>query len=249
MHLAKHMERISLPVLRLAATKAGELTAETAISPVPEAPPRRLAPGPASQPAAAAQRASDRPRTQRQQQQQQQQQQQLLVSGQAHHGRAGRADHGELELTYPAMAPGQHPAHQPPFYPPQHGGAVGQSLPQPGPAVKHMGQVRGAGGRVPGTPQTATVKASAHMPDPHPSIGDGDAGFFPAWDGLGLGSAGARQMGFGALMADAPGAGGGPFDGHHVPLATYVNVAHLGGGGAGGGGEEPAWDERRPVGF
>jgi hypothetical protein len=41
-HLAKHMEQISLPVLRLVAAKAKELAADTIISPVQDLPPRHL---------------------------------------------------------------------------------------------------------------------------------------------------------------------------------------------------------------
>lgn len=43
-HLAKHMEQISLPVLRLVAAKARELAADTIISPVQDPPPRHLLP-------------------------------------------------------------------------------------------------------------------------------------------------------------------------------------------------------------
>ena len=43
-HLAKHMEQVSLPVLRLVATKAKELDADTIISPVQDPPPRQFFP-------------------------------------------------------------------------------------------------------------------------------------------------------------------------------------------------------------
>ncbi|KAI9904775.1 hypothetical protein N3K66_001304 [Trichothecium roseum] len=43
-HLAKHMEQISLPVLRLVAAKAKELDADTIISPVQDLPPRNHLP-------------------------------------------------------------------------------------------------------------------------------------------------------------------------------------------------------------
>ncbi|KAL7925171.1 hypothetical protein ACQKWADRAFT_285265 [Trichoderma austrokoningii] len=43
-HLAKHMEQISLPVLRLVAAKAKELAADTIISPVQDPPPRHEIP-------------------------------------------------------------------------------------------------------------------------------------------------------------------------------------------------------------
>lgn len=45
-HLAKHMEQISLPVLRLVAAKARELNADTIISPVQDLPPRPMLPTP-----------------------------------------------------------------------------------------------------------------------------------------------------------------------------------------------------------
>ena len=41
-HLAKHMEQISLPVLRLVAAKAKEISADTIISPVQDPPPRPI---------------------------------------------------------------------------------------------------------------------------------------------------------------------------------------------------------------
>lgn len=41
-HLAKHMEQISLPVLRLVDAKASELSADTIISPVQDPPPRNI---------------------------------------------------------------------------------------------------------------------------------------------------------------------------------------------------------------
>ncbi|KAK7424930.1 hypothetical protein QQX98_000206 [Neonectria punicea] len=48
-HLAKHMEQISLPVLRLVDAKAAELKADTVISPVQDPPPRHLLPTPVTQ--------------------------------------------------------------------------------------------------------------------------------------------------------------------------------------------------------
>lgn len=45
-HLAKHMEQISLPVLRLVAVKARELSADTIISPIQDLPPRPMLPTP-----------------------------------------------------------------------------------------------------------------------------------------------------------------------------------------------------------
>lgn len=48
-HLAKHMEQISLPVLRLVAAKAKELDADTIISPVQDPPPRQVIPPPSNQ--------------------------------------------------------------------------------------------------------------------------------------------------------------------------------------------------------
>ncbi|KAL2271178.1 hypothetical protein VTJ83DRAFT_549 [Remersonia thermophila] len=59
-HVAKHMERISLPVLRLVAQR--DLTEDTVISPVQDPPPRPFPPPPLP---------SDRPQQQQQQQQQQ----------------------------------------------------------------------------------------------------------------------------------------------------------------------------------
>ncbi|KAG5664119.1 hypothetical protein KAF25_006704 [Fusarium avenaceum] len=41
-HLAKHMEQVSLPVLRLVDAKASELSADTVISPVQDPPPRNI---------------------------------------------------------------------------------------------------------------------------------------------------------------------------------------------------------------
>lgn len=43
-HLAKHMEQISLPVLRLVAAKAREINADTIISPIEDPPPRPMIP-------------------------------------------------------------------------------------------------------------------------------------------------------------------------------------------------------------
>ncbi|KAI5466016.1 hypothetical protein BGZ63DRAFT_328873, partial [Mariannaea sp. PMI_226] len=45
-HLAKHMEQISLPVLRLVDAKAKEISADTVISPVQDLPPRPMLPTP-----------------------------------------------------------------------------------------------------------------------------------------------------------------------------------------------------------
>ncbi|KAM5375761.1 hypothetical protein ACJZ2D_005817 [Fusarium nematophilum] len=48
-HLAKHMEQVSLPVLRLVDAKASELKADTVISPVQDPPPRPMLPTPVTQ--------------------------------------------------------------------------------------------------------------------------------------------------------------------------------------------------------
>lgn len=44
MHLAKHMEQISLPVLRLVEAKAKEISTDTIISPIRDPPPRPMIP-------------------------------------------------------------------------------------------------------------------------------------------------------------------------------------------------------------
>ncbi|CEJ85725.1 hypothetical protein VHEMI03876 [[Torrubiella] hemipterigena] len=45
-HLAKHMEQVALPVLRLVEAKSKELAADTIISPVQDPPPRQMIPSP-----------------------------------------------------------------------------------------------------------------------------------------------------------------------------------------------------------
>ncbi|TWU74545.1 hypothetical protein ED733_006119 [Metarhizium rileyi] len=107
-HLAKHMEQISLPVLRLVAAKVDELTADTIISPVQDPQPRQPLPLPMTQSATPAQFPDG----------QQRQQQQIRPQQPRHsfgHQNVGFQSPGSY--MYPDVDPGQLPQQQ--FYPAQ----------------------------------------------------------------------------------------------------------------------------------
>lgn len=220
-HLAKHMEQISLPVLRLVAAKAKELAADTIISPVQDPPPRQTIPLPMNQSTPPVQFPGG-------QNMQQQAAQQQLRHSYSHQDLGFQSPN---HFMYPVMPPGQF--HQPQLYPQQFEN-IGQSLQQSNLGVGQMNQgydtnqrLQGMSGNQPGgyLPSNSNFMA----------IPDNDVEPFPqlSMNALGLQNVGDVQMG-GQLggqigfdpMMDPPSVNGSPFSGHES-LSTYSHSPHL----------------------
>lgn len=246
-HLAKHMEQISLPVLRLVAAKAKELAADTIISPVQDPPPRPMIPAPTAQASPGIQYPGAA----------QQQQQQQFAAGHQHMGYGNQGQ----PFMYPVMPPGQYPAQHAAFYAAQYGN-IGQSLQQPGLGVGQMNRGFETNQRIQGFPQGGVTEAFPQSTAQYMAINDNDVEPFPQLNALGLQNVGTPQMGgqmgFDAMM-DPSSVNGSPFSGHES-LSTYSHSPHLnaGGGahngnsnngGGAGGNQDQTWDERRLTGF
>ncbi|KAK5990745.1 hypothetical protein PT974_09015 [Cladobotryum mycophilum] len=220
-HLAKHMEQISLPVLRLVAAKAKELDADTIISPVQDPPPRHDIPLPGDQRSPAMRY----PTTPQQQAHLHQQQQMIYQQSPQHQG----------PFMYPVQPPQQF---QPTFYSPQFE-SIEQSLhPQPmsaGPSNQVLSpdlQVRSAG--------------FVQGPGPFMAMPQGGMEQFQPLNALGLQNIAVSQMGgqMGGQMAydgmmDPSSGNGSPFSGHES-LSNYSHSPHQNTGN---------WDDRQVSGF
>ncbi|KAH6608609.1 c2h2 finger domain-containing [Trichoderma cornu-damae] len=242
-HLAKHMEQISLPVLRLVAAKAKELAADTIISPVQDPPPRPEIPLMPDQKSPAAVRYLDNG-------QQQQQRRQLSsappmapqqpVSYQAHN-----------QFAYHSVMP---PAqfHQP-FYSPPQFDSISQSLHQTQPMVASpLAHGYDPGRRVQDLPITSAPYVQGSNPYTAMAMAN-EVEPFPPLNALGLQNVpvqvAAAAPPMGAQMAydgilDPSSVHGSPFSGHET-LSTYSHsphqgVIHLDANG---------WDDRQASGY
>ncbi|KAH7163129.1 hypothetical protein B0J13DRAFT_580392 [Dactylonectria estremocensis] len=118
-HLAKHMEQISLPVLRLVAAKAAELKEDTIISPVQDLPPRNILPTPVTQTAPIMQFPSG-------------------IQHQMTPNTQQAAFQAPSQLVYPVMPTDQF--QQPSFYPHHQYESIGQNLQSTPMGLHHMNQ-------------------------------------------------------------------------------------------------------------
>ncbi|GAO18102.1 hypothetical protein UVI_02020180 [Ustilaginoidea virens] len=212
-HLAKHMEQISLPVLRLVAARAKELAADTNISPVQDPAARQNNPLPlqSSATTAAAQLLGGH-LTQQQQQRHDYNQQDLGL-------------HSPSQLMYPAMPLGQF--QQPHFYPQQFE-SLGQGMQYSDVSIGQLNQGHDANQRLHGVSsnEEGTYSPSGHglvnVPEsdvePFPQLtlsapGLPDVGAMPIRGQLGV------QAGYGTML-DPSSVDGSPFS-EHESLSTY----------------------------
>ncbi|CAM1506855.1 Fc.00g064960.m01.CDS01 [Cosmosporella sp. VM-42] len=223
-HLAKHMEQISLPVLRLVAAKAKELDADTIISPVQDPPPRQIFP-PVNQtspimqyPAGASHQVSPNP-------------QQVPYQ-----------NHGQL--MYPVMPTDQF--QQPNFYQPQYesiGQNLQQNLQQPNMGMHPLNQGYDQSRQMQNIPVTtaAYVQASHHyMAMPNNGMEP-----FPQLSGLGLQNHTVPmggQMGYDGIMDPSSG-NASPFSGQGS-MSPYTSSPNQNVGNA-----DTMWDEKRMSGY
>jgi hypothetical protein len=245
-HLAKHMEQMSLPVLRLVAVKAKELAADTIISPVQDLPPRPSLP-PANQTPTMSQFPGGAPHpgpmfghpTQQQHQHQHQHQ----------HALAYQQQMEQTQMMYPVMPPGGQPYSSPQFYPNQYGN-IGHSL-QSSPMVGALDQ--GFVGMRPAqdmavTPATYVQGANAYNMAFSDSHGTEP---FPQMNALGLQNVSSMSMGgqvaYDGMMASTS-VNGSPFS-VQGSVSPYTRSPHQGAGAQGGGGGGGGWDDRRVSGF
>ncbi|KAI9171476.1 c2h2 finger domain-containing [Paramyrothecium foliicola] len=230
-HLAKHMEQISLPVLRLVAAKAKELAADTIISPVQDPPPRHNIPLLNQTPTIGSYPISMFGHPQPPQQTPQQ-----AV------GYPQPMD--QTQYIYPMMPGGQQ--YSPQFYSAQFGN-IGQNLHQ-----QHSPLVGGldtgfAGMRpvsdMPVTSATYVQTNSAYMPLPENNMTES----FPQMNALGLQNVSTMPMGgqvtYDGMMASSS-VNGSPFSGPGS-VSPYTRSPHQGAAGGQGNG----WDDRRTSGF
>lgn len=244
-HLAKHMEQISLPVLRLVAAKAKELAADTIISPVQDPPPRHEIPLLPDQKSPAAMRYADNGQQQQLSSaspmppQQQQQQPQAMAYSQAQ----------SQFLYHPVMPTGQF--HQT-FYPSPQFDSISQNL--------HQGQSMAASplahGYDPGRRvQDMPVTSAPYVQGSHPYTAMtmvNEVEPFPPLNALGLqnvpvqvgaGPPMGAQMAYDGMM-DPSSVQGSPFSGHES-LSTYSHSPHQGAIHI----DTKAWDDRQVSGY
>lgn len=226
-HLAKHMEQISLPVLRLVDAKAKEISADTIISPVRDPPPRPTIPVTMGQ---------------------------QMGGGPGHdgqglymnnHGPMGYHNPGSAYTYPPVMAPNQT------MYAGNYnslGGALDQSSLGVG-SMDHQHGYSQHNSHMQHMPPTT----SGYGPNPNQYMagaGDGNDGGlepFPAFDGLGLHDATpnnrmGQQMGYHGMM-DHSATSASPFSGQGS-ASPYTHSPHLHATVT-----ENGWDERQIPGF
>jgi hypothetical protein len=224
-HLAKHMEQISLPVLRLVAAKAKELAADTIISPVQDPPPRPNIPVSTNNQATTP---VQFPGGQHLQQHSAQQQQQLRHS----YSHQDMGFQSPNSYMYPVMPPGQF--HQQQLYPQQQLENIGQSL-QSNMAVGQMNhgydanqQLQNMQTNQPGGGYLASDNDFMTMSDnevePFPQLNMNALGLHNVGD-VQMGGQLGGQMGFDPMM-DPSSVNGSPFSGHES-LSTYSHSPHL----------------------
>lgn len=228
-HLAKHMEQIALPVLRLVAAKAKELAADTIISPVQDPPPRHVLPLPGDQ------NAPSTPYTNGTHAQMRSSLQ-TTPNPQNHGG-----------YMYPGIPAGQFPQQ---FYPPQYGN-IDQNLQQQGPlgvAGNPLNHGFEQSRQFPDLP----VASASYVPAPFPFVAmpqDEMGQFQPPLNALGLhngpgASVGGQHMSYDGMMDPTSSGNGSPFSGHEA-LSTYSHSPHVNAGNQDGS----MWDDRQQAGF
>ncbi|KAF7532500.1 hypothetical protein G7Z17_g13632 [Cylindrodendrum hubeiense] len=197
-HLAKHMEQISLPVLRLVEAKAAELKEDTVISPVQDPPPRHMLPTPVTQTAPVMQFPTGI-------------QQHLTPTQQA-------AFQNASQLVYPVMPTDQF--QQPNFY--QHRQhhqhhqyeSIGQNLQSTPMGLHSMNQGYDQTRQLQEIPVTTAPfvqNSSQYIPIHNTGMEQ-----YPQMNALGLQNQGVPmgQMGYDGGIIDPSSANGSPFSGH-----------------------------------
>ncbi|ETS04525.1 hypothetical protein M419DRAFT_136211 [Trichoderma reesei RUT C-30] len=237
-HLAKHMEQISLPVLRLVAAKAKELAADTIISPVQDPPPRHEIPLMPEQRSPAPMRYVDNGQQQQQQQQPLQQHQQLssvpsMAPQQQPHQQPVSYAQAQGTFMYPVMPPG--PSFTP-FYSPQFE-SIGHSLHQP-PSMAASPLGYDPGRRVQDMPVTSAPYVQGSNPYANMTMANEVEPPFPPLNALGL-----QNMAYDNMM-DPSSVNGSPFSGHET-LSTYSHSPHQGAIHL----DTKSWDDRQVSGF
>lgn len=226
-HLAKHMEQISLPVLRLVAMKAKELAADTIISPVQDPPPRQNFPLPNDPVALAGGMYSG-----------QQGQQQL------HPQNAQMSYHNLGQYMYPMQNGGQ-PGLQQQFYDQQYGG-MAPTVQQHSPMNQAYNENKGMAGSGPYMQDMQNMQNRSS----YTAMNEGGLEPFPQLDGLGLqgvpgGGLGAGQMVYDpGMLGPSTSVNGSPFSGHET-LSTYSHSPHMNAVNQ----DDRLWDEQRMRGF
>ncbi|KJZ78361.1 hypothetical protein HIM_02399 [Hirsutella minnesotensis 3608] len=226
-HLAKHMEQIALPVLRLVAAKAKELDADTIISPVQDPPPRPMASFSSQTTLNIDYPSFPIHSAQRQPQQVNHHQQQM--------GYVGSGSFG-----FPVVQSSQH---QSSYYAPALA-TNGQVMQQPAMGVGQLHQgnlehngLQGVQGPSAGFSSAPSMYAGNEM-EP-----------FPQFDALGLANVGDMSMsghlGY-ETMSNRQSINGSPYSGHEN-IPTYSHSPHRNEGIDGG--QEPPWDGARMNGF
>lgn len=224
-HLAKHMEQISLPVLRLVAAKAKEISADTIISPVQDPPPRTIFslppnPNPTTAPV-------------------------FVNQGQMQPD----MPYPDQYEVYPVMPPHQQQYGQPNYYTPQYDN-MGHTLQQQPPlSVNTMNQGFGHGQmhEMPGSSSSYAPTPNQYIGvpsnnidsalEPFPQLADGGLGVHnPAGGGMGT------HMSYNHVM-DPSTASASPFSGHGS-ASPYSRSPHQGPTGF-----DPAYDDRRMSGY
>ncbi|PTB66989.1 hypothetical protein BBK36DRAFT_1135226 [Trichoderma citrinoviride] len=250
-HLAKHMEQISLPVLRLVAAKAKELAADTIISPVQDPPPRHEIPLMPEQRSPAPMRYVDN--SQQQQQQPPLQQHQLssvpsMAPQQQAHQQPVSYAQAQGTFMYPVMPPG--PSY-PPFYSPQFE-SIGHSLHQP-PSMAASPLGYDPGRRVQDLPVTSAPYVQGSNPYANMTMANEVEPPFAPLNALGLQNVpvqvAAAVPPMGAQMAydnmiDPSSVNGSPFSGHET-LSTYSHSPHQGAIQI----DTKSWDDRQVSGY
>ena len=225
-HLAKHMEQISLPVLRLVAAKAKEIDADTIISPVQDLPPRApfSLPMDQNQPMPTA-FAND---------------QQPILNGMPFQD----TTYGAM---YPVMPSNDQPFGQHSYYPHQYDN-MGHTLQQDPMGVQPIGQGFSQPQMQDMSLSTAPYgttpyghDTSQYMGIPNDSADGGLEPFPQLPEGLGLQNAAAGPMGYNSMIDTA--ASASPFSGQGS-ASPYMHSPHQQANGA-----DPTWDNRQMPNF
>ncbi|KAJ3513727.1 hypothetical protein NM208_g15142 [Fusarium decemcellulare] len=222
-HLAKHMEQISLPVLRLVDAKASELKADTIISPVQDPPPRHLLPTPIDQTSPV----------------------QFPVAGQQQMtpNTQHMAYRNTGQMMYPVMPTDAYQQHTG-FYPDQFGN-VGHNLPS---AHAEMGlHPMNQGFNHAAQMQEMPVTRQGYVPDPNAYMmsSNGVEQSYAQMNALGLQNQGVPmgQMGYDGIMDPSSG-NGSPFSGQGS-VSPYSHSPNLNANNGGGN----MWSGGRMAGY
>lgn len=224
-HLAKHMEQISLPVLRLVAAKAREISADTIISPVQDPPPRQMFNVPMNANGGFATPYSN---------------DNMHVDNSNH----GYQDPNSYNNVYPVMPPNQQYGQQTTYYTNQYNG-MGQQIQQTSLGID---TTMNQGFEHMPVSSAPYAPGNQYMTVPNNNMDNGLEPFpqLPT-DGLGLqnnhGGHMNTQMGYNHMnnnMMDPSTASHSPFSGHGS-ASPYVRSPHQG--------ADNTWDERHMSGF